>query len=56
MANCNIMLLPSQIVTTSRYVSKYKELMTPERLQSVLAAAWDAATALQPHVQVTCDV
>jgi hypothetical protein len=30
--------------------------MTAERLQAILAAAWDAATAVQPHVQVTCDV
>jgi hypothetical protein len=35
---------------------RYKELLTAERLQAILAAAWDAATVMQPHVQVTCIV
>ncbi len=26
--------------------------MTPDRLQAILAAAWDAASVLQSHVQV----
>ena len=38
------------LLMLSEYTSKYKELMTTER-QAILVAAWDAAAAVQQHVQ-----